>query len=109
MSDDATAALCSRFRGPVMDVVAAAIGAQGADGFLPVSQAVERLRAVTNDATALSVDAGLARWTASAPVFFAEVDRALEHRDGPALWAAVTHDEHGVDLLGKACAGHPGW
>lgn len=108
MAED-SAALCSRYRGPVMDVLTGAVGAQGADGFQPVSAAIERLRIVTTDARALELDEGLARWVAVAPVFFTEVDQALDARDARALWAAVTHHEHGLDLLGKACTGQPGW
>ncbi len=109
MTDVNAAELCSRYRGPVMEVLTGAVGAQGADGFRPVSAAVERLRAITEDARALALDEGLARWVAVAPVFFAEVDRALDAQDARALWTAVTHPEHGVDLLGRACVGQPGW
>lgn len=107
---EALADRCSRFAGPVVQLMGAAIEGAGNPARLPeVVRAVGEVRRIVELGSDGVSDPQFLRWFATAPQTLDAIEQAAERGDGKAAWAAFTDPETGMAGLGQACAGQPGW
>jgi hypothetical protein len=107
---DAREERCAELRPVLLGLTPLMIEMQGNPAKLPeLRPHLTALRAIAAQGSAGIDVPAYAQWVSTANESVTVIEQAIDRGDAKAAWAAITDQRTGINLLGQACAGCPGW
>ncbi|TFD61622.1 hypothetical protein E3T39_06160 [Cryobacterium suzukii] len=101
---------CTRLAEPVVALMQRVIESQGNAKVLPlVVSLIGPVRMVAAEGATGIDNADYVKWAQGAPRTLDAMEQAARSGDSAGVWRAFTDQESGLNRLGVACAGIPGW
>jgi hypothetical protein len=101
---------CASLKDVVLELMQLAVRTQSDANLLgEVARKVGQVRSIVALGSAGVDSADYDRWIAVANENLDRMETAVRLGDKNDVWAAFTDPRTGFNLLGQACAGHPGW